>query len=484
VHLSLDALETTGLLVDGAWRPGGLGRFDDVSPGTGAAFATVPDGDTADMAAAVEAARRAFDAGPWPRMSGAERSACLTQLAEALKRHEPFFDHLARVEWGVANDRPGQVMAAAMITAGAAQLALVPVEEELTAPGASGTLVHEPHGVVAAITPWNYPHTLNLTKVASAIAAGNTLVLKPSPLSPLAAVALAWIVANETDIPAGVVNIVPTTSLEAAQALTADRRVDMISFTGSTAVGKSIAADAAGTLKRLVLELGGKSAAIHLDDLDDAAYETLAARALFDGCLRHAGQACLLQSRLLVPADREQDIVARLVAAAEKVRVGDPLDDTSDMGPLISPVQTDRVLADIADAVADGAGVAYGGTRVEGPGTGNYLAPTILTGVANDMRIAQDEVFGPVLAVIPYRDEEEAVALANDSRFGLVGSVWGADIDRAAGVAKRLRAGQVTVNGARALGPFGGFKESGIGREQGLEGLREYTETKTVSRPA
>ncbi|MGR7000688.1 aldehyde dehydrogenase family protein [Yinghuangia aomiensis] len=234
----------------------------------------------------------------------------------------------------------------------------------------------------------------------------------------------------------------------------------------------------------MVLELGGKSAAIHLDDLDDAAYETLAARALFDCCLRHAGQACLLQSRLLVPADREQDIVARLVAAAEKVRVGDPLDDTSDMGPLISPVQTDRVLADIADAVADGATVAYGGTRVEGPGTGNYLAPTILTGVANDMRIAQDEVFGPVLAVIPYRDEEEAVALANDSRFGLVGSVWGADTDRAAGVAKRLRAGQVTVNGARALGPFGGFKESGIGREQGLEGLREYTETKTVSRPA
>jgi acyl-CoA reductase-like NAD-dependent aldehyde dehydrogenase len=484
VQLSLDTLETTGLLIDGTWRPGGLGRFDDTSPGTGAVFATAPDGDAADMSAAVGAARAAFDSGPWPRMSAAERSACLAQLADALKRHEPFFDRLSRVEWGVANDRPGQVAAAAMIAAGAAQLALAPAEEELTAPGLAGTLVHEPHGVVAAVTPWNYPHTLNLTKVTSAVAAGNTVVLKPSPLSPLAAVALAWIVANETDFPAGVINIVPTSSLAAAEALTADPRVDMVSFTGSTAVGKAIAANAAGTLKRIVLELGGKSAAIHLGDFDDEAYDTLAERALFDGCTRHAGQACLLHSRLLVPAHREQDVVARLVAAAERVRVGDPRDDSSDMGPLITATQAERVLADIADAVRDGAKVAFGGTRVHGPETGNYLAPTVLTGVGNGMRIAQEEVFGPVLAVIPYGDEEEAVAMANDSRFGLVGAVWGADADRAAAIARRLRAGQVTVNGARALGPFGGFRESGIGREQGLIGLREYTQTKTVTRPS
>jgi aldehyde dehydrogenase (NAD+) len=249
-------------------------------------------------------------------------------------------------------------------------------------------------------------------------------------------------------------------------------------------VGKGIAADAAGTLKRVVLELGGKSASIHLDDLGPDAYDTLAAQALFDGCTRHAGQVCVLQSRLFVPAAREREIVERLVALAAEVRVGDPRADTTDMGPLISGPQAGRVLADIEGAVADGAVLAYGGGLVEGPGTGHYVAPTILTGVTNTMRIAREEVFGPVLSVIPYRDVDEAVAMANDSRFGLVGAVHGADVDRASAVARRIRAGQVTVNGARALGPFGGFRESGLGREQGLAGLREFTETKGVSRPA
>ncbi|MYW05296.1 aldehyde dehydrogenase family protein [Streptomyces sp. SID3343] len=482
--LDIRTVARAGLLIGGKWRAGGLGRFDDVSPVDGSVVAAVADGDVTDMRDAVRAARVAFDSGPWPRLSAAERSACLGELAAALTRHQGFFDALARIEWGVANDRPGQVMAAASIAAGAAQLALVPAEEPLSGPGATGTLVHEPHGVVAAITPWNYPHTLNLTKVANAIAAGNTVVLKPSPLSPLAALALAWIVDTETNIPPGVVNVVSTTSLDAARALTRDDRVDMISFTGSTAVGKGIAADAAGTLKRVVLELGGKSASIHLDDLGSDAYETLAAQALFDGCTRHAGQVCVLQSRLFVPAAREREIVERLVALAAAVRVGDPRDDATDMGPLISGTQAGRVLADIEGAVADGAVIAHGGGLVEGPGTGHYVAPTVLTGVANTMRIAREEVFGPVLAVIPYRDVDEAVAMANDSRFGLVGAVHGADVDRAGAVARRIRAGQVTVNGARALGPFGGFRESGLGREQGLAGLREFTETKGVSRPA
>lgn len=482
--LDIETVARAGLFVDGSWRPGGLGRFEDVSPVDGSVLALVADADVADMRAAVGAARKAFDHGPWPRMSGAERSACLAELAAGLTKHQAFFDALSRVEWGVANDRPGQVMAAAAIAAGAAQLALIPTEEPLAGPGATGILVHEPHGVVAAVTPWNYPHTLNLTKVANAIAAGNTLVLKPSPLSPLAGLALAWIIDHETSIPAGVVNVVSTTSLDAARALTADERVDMISFTGSTSVGKAIAADAAGTLKRVVLELGGKSASIHMDDLGLDAYDTLAAQALFDGCTRHSGQVCVLQSRLFVPAAREREIVERLVALAAGVRVGDPRDEATDMGPLIGAAQNERVLADIAGAVAEGAVIAHGGGTVEGPGTGHYVAPTILTGVTNTMRIAREEVFGPVLSVIPYTSVDEAVAMANDSRFGLAGAVYGADVDRAAGVARRIRAGQVTVNGSRALGPFGGFRESGIGREQGLAGLREFTETKGVSRPA
>lgn len=482
--LDIGTIAQAGLFVNGTWAPGGNGRFDDVSPGDGSVLATIADGGVVDMLGAVQAARIAFDSGPWPRMSPAERSAGLAELAAGLTRHQDFFDHLSRVEWGVANDRAGQVTAAASIAAGAARLALVPAEEPLTGPGAVGTLVHEPHGVVAAVTPWNYPHTLNPTKVANAIAAGNTVVLKPSPLSPLAALALAWIIDHETSIPAGVVNVVTTTSLDAARALTGHPDVDMISFTGSTVIGKEIARDAALSLKRVVLELGGKSASIHLDDLGPEAYDTLAAQTLFDGCTRHAGQVCVLQSRLFVPAAREKEIVERLVALAAAVRVGDPRADATEMGPLITGAQADRVLADIAGAVAEGGVIAHGGGRVDGPDGGHYIAPTILTGVTNTMRIAREEVFGPVLAVIPYRDPDEAVAMANDSRFGLVGAVHGADPERAAAVARRMRAGQVTVNGARALGPFGGFRESGLGREQGLAGLREFTETKGVSRPA
>jgi acyl-CoA reductase-like NAD-dependent aldehyde dehydrogenase len=482
--LDLDTLQATDLLIGGRWRTGGNGRFDDVAPRNGAVFATAPDGDVEDMQAAVGAARQAFDSGPWPRMSPQERSKCLGQLAAALGRNEALFAELASVEWGVTNDRFAQVNAPTFIAAGSAQLALVPTEESVTgADGSTGRVIHAPEGVVAAIAPWNYPHVLNLTKVTSAIAAGNTVVLKPSPLTPLVALAVARLVKEETDIPDGVVNVVTTSSLAAAQALTEDDRVDMITFTGSAAVGKQIAASAARTLKRLVLELGGKSPAIHLDDLTDADYEQLGPRTLFEGCTRHSGQACILTSRLLVPARRHDAIVERLVALAESVVVGDPLSEKSEMGPMISRTQTDNVLRQVREAVAAGATIATGGKRLDVLEDGSYLAPTILTEVTNDMAVARQELFGPVLAVIPYQDDEEAVAIANDTQYGLVGAVFGAEVDRAERIAERLRAGQVTVNGSMALGPVGGFRESGLGREQGLAGLREYTETKTVSRP-
>jgi aldehyde dehydrogenase (NAD+) len=483
--LSLNTLEETGLLIGGKWRPG-TGRFDDIAPRNGAVFATAPDAGVEDVRAAIAAAREAFDRGPWPRMSGEERAACLNELAEALRKEEAFFGELAALEWGVANDQWAQVSAAAFLAAGSAQLAAVPNEEPITGPdGSTGRVIHKPEGVVAAVTPWNYPHTLNLTKVASAIAVGNTIVLKPSPLSPLAGLALARIIAEQTSIPPGVVNIVPTSALDAARALTADERVDMISFTGSTSVGKQIAAGAAGTLKRLVLELGGKSPAIYLDDLTDADHAALAARTLFDSCTKHSGQACILTSRLLVPAAQHASIVERLVALAEKVVVGDPLDVSSEMGPMISQAQADSVLRQVEEAVRAGATIATGGKRIDRTGQGGaYIAPTILTGVTSEMAVAQNELFGPVLSVITYSDDEEAVAIGNSTRFGLVGAVFGADQERAEAVAQRLRVGQVTVNGAMPLGSFGGFRESGLGREQGLAGVREYTETTVVSRPA
>jgi len=481
--IDLSGVASGGVFVGGDWRPGGRGEFDDITPCDGSVFASAPDGDAADMAAAVAAARHAFDDGPWPRLSAAERSACLRQLSEALVRHESLFAEMARLEWGTANDVYAQVSAGAYVAARNAE-DLLAIEHLAVsgADGSSGSIVHVPEGVVAAATPWNYPHVLNLMKITSAIATGNTMVLKPSPLTPLAALAVAHVIDQQTDIPPGVVNVVPTSSVEVARALTDEPGVDMISFTGSTTVGKQIAAGAAATLKRLVLELGGKSAAIHLDDLTDADYDTLAPRTLFEGCTRHSGQACILTSRLLVPARREREIVDRLVALAEAVSVGDPRIG-SDMGPMISRAQADSVLRQVREAVATGAQLATGGDYIPGAGDGAYLAPTILRNVHSDMPVAQNELFGPVLVVIPYDSLEQAITIANATRYGLVASVTGADVDLAERVGRRMRASQVMVNGAMPLGPFGGFGESGLGREQGVAGLLAYTETQTVSRP-
>ena len=319
--------------------------------------------------------------------------------------------------------------------------------------------------------------------MTSALAAGNTVVLKPSPLTPLAGLALARIIHQHTDIPPGVVNVVTPSSVEASKLLTTDPRIDMVSFTGSSAVGRQVMAAAGGTMKRILLECGGKSAAIFLDDVEVT--DELLQRILLDGCSLHAGQACILQSRLLLPTGIHDEVVERLVEAASRLHVGDPTDPEVQMGPLISRAQLDRVEEHVAGALDDGASLAIGGRRPAGLDTGFFFEPTILTDVAADSRIAQEEVFGPVLTVFRYSDDEEAVDIANNSQYGLSGAVWGTDVDRAVGIARRVRTGQIAVNGCiPGDAPFGGFNQSGLGREGGgLRGLHQYMEPKAIGIP-
>ncbi|MGV0601533.1 aldehyde dehydrogenase family protein, partial [Mycolicibacterium pulveris] len=389
-------------------------------------------------------------------------------------------------EWGcTANERLIHVDGPAFMVGHAAELALEPAEAPMDAWGAAGTtlLRYEPLGVVAAVTPWNFPHTLNVMKLGAVLAAGNTLVLKPSPLTPLAGLALARIILEDTDIPPGVVNVVTPTGLDASRMLTLDPRVDMVSFTGSSSVGRDVMAGAATTMKRILLECGGKSACVLLDDVEIT--DELLERLLFEGCTLHAGQACILNSRLVVPDALHDEVVDRLAEFARAVTVGNPTDDGVTMGPLISRQHLERVEGFVRRAESDGSKVVTGGVRHENPSGGFYFEPTILTDTSADSYIAQEEVFGPVLTVLRYRGDDEAVAIANDSAYGLGGAVWGTDVDRALGVARRIRTGQVSINGTiPGDAPFGGFKQSGIGREGGVMGLRAYMEPKAIGVPA
>jgi aldehyde dehydrogenase (NAD+) len=479
-------VDTYQLYIDGRWVEPQDGRYDDVAPATEQTIASAPDASAAQVGEAIAAARRAFDDGPWGTMSHEDRGRCLSQLGDALLKHSDEFFALSQLEWGcTANQRMMQVDGAGYMSMHAAQLATQLGDQSVTGIGAGTTLLcHEPLGVVSILTPWNFPHCLNVMKLNNALAAGNTVVLKPSPLTPLAGLALAKIIDEHTDIPPGVVNVVTPSGLEAAKLLTTDPRIDMISFTGSTVVGREVMSAAGDTLKRILLELGGKSASIILDDTEvtDEMLEQL----LFDCCSLHAGQACILHSRLLLPDSLHDDVVGRLVELARAVRVGDPVDPEVQMGPLISAAQRDRVEGHVARALDDGAKLMAGGGRPAGLDVGYFFEPTILAGVDPDSAIAQEEVFGPVLSVIRYRDDADAVAIANNSQYGLSGAVWGGDVDRAVGVAKRIRTGQIAVNGiGPGDAPFGGFKLSGFGREGGgIGGLHQYMEPKAIGMPA
>ncbi|OSC40085.1 aldehyde dehydrogenase family protein [Mycobacterium decipiens] len=478
-------VDTYRLYIDGQWVEPQDGRYDDICPSTEVAIATAPDASLTQVGDAIAAARRAFDDGPWGSTSPADRVGCLTQLGDALREHADEFFALSQVEWGcIANERVMQIDGAAYMSMRAAQLAANLIDEPISGIGAGTTLLrHEPLGVVSVLTPWNFPHCLNVMKVNNALAAGNTVVLKPSPLTPLAGLALAKLIDEHTDFPPGVVNVVTPSRVEAAKLLTTDPRIDMVSFTGSSVVGCEVMRAAGDTMKRILLECGGKSASIVLDDTDVT--DEMLQQLLFDCCSLHAGQACILHSRLLLPESKHDEVVDRLVGLARAVQVGDPTDPAVRMGPLISAAQLQRVQAHVAGAVHDGAKLVTGGGRPAGLDVGFYFEPTILTEVDPDSTIAQEEVFGPVLTVLRYRDDDDAVAIANNSRYGLSGAVWAADVDRAVAVARRIRTGQIAINGCGpGDAPFGGFKLSGFGREGGgMGGLHRYMEPKAIGIP-
>jgi aldehyde dehydrogenase (NAD+) len=341
----------------------------------------------------------------------------------------------------------------------------------------------EPIGVVGAITPWNFPFMLNLSKIGPALAAGDTMVLKAAPDTPWSATFIGRIAAEQTDIPPGVLNIVTAgDKAEVGEVLTGDPRVDMISFTGSTATGRRIMARGAETLKRVFLELGGKSANIILDDADLAA--TVPAGSMT--CM-HAGQGCAITTRMLLPESRYDEAVEMLKAAFEALPFGDPTDPANLMGPVINKRQQERVLGYIEKGKAEGARLLVGGGVPAGFDTGYWVEPTLFVDVDPDATIAQEEIFGPVLSVLRYKDDDDAVRIANNSEYGLSGAVNSASLDRALGVAARIRTGTIAVNGGQWFGPdspFGGYKQSGLGREHGVAGFEEYLETKTVGLPA
>src|SRR5246127_3934120 len=382
-------VDTYRLYIDGRWVEAEDGAYHDIDPATEETIAAAPDASVAQVSEAIAAARRAFDDGPWAGMSPEDRAGYLNQLGEALAKHADEFFALSQVEWGcVTNERVMQIDGAGYMSMHAAQLATKLTDEPVTGIGAGTTVLRrEPLGVVSILTPWNFPHCLNVMKVNNALAAGNTVVLKPSPLTPLAGLALARIIDEQTDIPPGVVNVVTPSDIEGARLLTSDPRIDMISFTGSSAVGCQVMRAAGDAMKRLLLECGGKSASIVLDDtqLTDEMLQQM----LFDCCSLHAGQACILHSRLLLPDSLHDDVVDRLVALARDVKVADPKDPESQMGPLISAAQLERVRAHVAGALHDGAKLVTGGGRPAGLDVGFYFEPTILTDVDPDFTIAQ-----------------------------------------------------------------------------------------------
>jgi aldehyde dehydrogenase (NAD+) len=473
----------TRLLIDGELVNDTGSTEDVINPSTGEPARTVPQGGPAEVDSAIAAARRAFDDGEWSDLPAHRRGEILTCLGDLVEAHTGDFAHLVETEVGTCRRvaGPGQVVRPMdhyrdMVSKGCADLGYeLP---QLPGPPATGQrVVREPRGVVAAITPWNAPHLLNLWKVAPALVTGNTMVLKPAPEAPGCALLLGELTA-EAGVPRGVLNVI-TGGADVGRLMVADARVDMVAFTGSSAVGRAIAQTAGATLKHVLLELGGKSALLALPDAD---VPSLVAAVLRFVTL--AGQGCGLLTRILVPDALHDVVVAGLVEALGRVRVGPADDPDTLMGPVISAAARDRIEDTIRVAVTAGAKVAFGGGRpAQVPAGGFYIEPTVLTGVTNDMDVAREEIFGPVIVVIRYSgDPDEGARLANDSPYGLVGAIWTADAALGLRLAARIRAGQVRVN-ATASGneaPFGGYKQSGVGREVGREGMLEYTTVKYI----
>ena len=462
------------------------GVFDNLNPSTGEVLGSCADGTKDDMETALAAARRAFDATNWS--TDAERRArCLRQLHEGLRAEKEQLRAIVVHEAGAPLsltsymhvDDPIEMMAYWAEKAGS-----YPYEQWLSEVPFLGQpqrrlLRREAVGVVGAITPWNVPLYLNIAKLGPALAAGCTLVLKPAPDTPWSATHLGKIISERTEIPAGVVNIVASSDHLLGEVLSTDPRVDLVTFTGSTATGRRVMERAAASVKKVFLELGGKSANILLDDANFEA--VLPSTAMT--CV-HGGQGCAITTRLLLPRSRYAEGVAIVKAAWEGWRYGDPTDPANLQGPQVSRRQQERVLAYIEKGKREGARCLVGGGKPARPGF--FVEPTLFVDVDPRSTIAQEEIFGPVLCVIPYSDDDDAVRIANDSIYGLSGAVHSASEERALAVARRIRAGTISVNGGMWFhvdSPFGGYRQSGLGRENGLQGFEEYLETKLIGLP-
>ena len=472
------------LLVDGALVEAENGRtFPVVDPSTAREIGVAADGSAADMERAIGAAERSLAVTSWATDPGL-RARGLRQLQQAMRDDAETLRRdlvaeigcVVRMTYGDQLDRPIDKLG---FYADLAERYEYSTRLDDGDGPLGAFLVREPVGVVGAITPWYIPVELALATVGAALAAGCSVVLKPSPLSPWSATHLGRLVAERTEIPPGVLNAVSSSSAEVASLLTTDPRVDAVAFTGSTATGKAVMAAAAGTVKRVLLELGGKSANVILDDADLASIVPLAASFV---CF-NAGQSCILPSRLLVPRSRLDECLELAVGGIREVPYGDPTDPDVFMGPLVSETQRDRVEGYVEVGKNEGARLLTGGSRAEDRGDGFFFQPTVFADVDPGSRLAQEEIFGPVLSVIPYDDDAAAVKIANGTVYGLAAYVWSGDTERAVGVARRLRSGMVGVNGGSFIGaelPFGGIRQSGIGREWGVTGFEEFLEPKTL----
>ena len=478
----------TNMLIDGKLVPAQTGaEFENLNPATEEVLGVVADAGQEDMRRAIAAARRAFDETTWGT-AHAFRKHCLEQLQAAIVSEAEELREELIAEVGT----PRAITLLAQLDLPLREALLWPAkmiedftwERDMGLGEPFGIPSHravwkEPVGVVGAITPWNFPFEVTLNKIGQILATGNTMVLKPAPETPWNATRLGRLVAEQTDIPPGVFNVVTSFDHLMGEELTLSPQVDMISFTGSTATGKRIMSKGAESMKRVFLELGGKSAAIVLDDADFE--KVIPERA---AVCAHAGQGCVIETRVLVPRARYDEAVGLLAHAVESFPYGDPNDPDNLMGPLVSEKQLHRVLGYIEKGRAEGAEVVVGGRRPESQPKGWFVEPTLLANVDNSMVVARDEIFGPVLVVIPYGDEEEAIRIANDSHYGLGCGVYSSSSKRAISVAQRIRAGAIGVNGGSWYGaemPFGGYKSSGVGRQNGLEGFEQYLETKVVA---
>jgi aldehyde dehydrogenase (NAD+) len=464
------------LYIGGKWVPSsGSGSIEVIDSATEEVMGSVPEGTPADADAAVSAARAALPG--WAATPVDERTALLAKVAGALAERTDELADLITREVGMPRTL-SQIVQVGLPVGTFTSMAQVAADFSWEEQIGNSLVVREPAGVVGAITPWNYPLHQIAAKVAPALTAGCTVVLKPSEVAPLNAFVLAEVF-DELGLPPGVFNLVTGFGPVVGEAIAAHPGVDMVSFTGSTRAGKRVLEVAAASVKRVALELGGKSANVILDDAD-------LDKAIPDGlfkCYINSGQTCSALTRMLVPRDRLAEVEERAVAAAESFTPGDPFDGATRLGPLVSAVQRDRVRGYIDKGIGEGATLLTGGAEApDGLEQGYFVRPTVFSNVTRDMTIAREEIFGPVLSIMPYDSVEEAVEIANDTDYGLAGGVWSGDAERAQSIARRLQAGQVEVNGGgfNPMAPFGGYKQSGIGREFGAIGLEEFVEVKSL----